>query len=139
MMFFYKLDSMERDYWLDRAVSAWTAGKNIVVDHGINFAGNIIFGRKHANDGFVKALFKRGNLDYPISLLLRKLSDENGVLTFCRKQNPKSSIVEYRPVIKDGCRCGWTRNSAKNGQLWDNDGQSENTGGSASIDTTSGY
>lgn len=66
-MFFCKLDSVGQDYWLDRAVNAWTAGKNIVVDHDINFPpGNIIFGSKQASNGLVKSLFKRGNLDYHI-------------------------------------------------------------------------
>ena len=27
--------------------------------------------------------------------------------------------MEYRPVMKDGHRCGWIGHSAKNGQLWD--------------------
>jgi hypothetical protein len=39
-MFFCKLDLVGQDYWLDdRGVSAWTAEKNIVVDHDTNFAG----------------------------------------------------------------------------------------------------
>jgi hypothetical protein len=117
-MFFYKLDSYGNDYWLNSAVSDWTTEKKIVVDHDTNFAGNIIFGRKRASEGFVKSLFKRANLDYHISLLRRKLSDKYGV-TFCRKQNPRSTIMEYRPVMKDGHRCGWIGHSAKNGQLWD--------------------
>jgi hypothetical protein len=123
-MFFYKLDSIGRDYWLDRAVSAWTNERKIVVDHDTNYFGNKIFGRKRASDGFVKSLFKRANLDYHISLLRRKLSEKYGV-TFCRKKNPKGTIREYRPVIKGGQRCGWIGHSAKNGQLWDDEDDGE--------------
>jgi hypothetical protein len=125
-MFFTMLDSIGRDYWLDSAVSAWTTRKKIVVDHDINSGSNIIFGRKRGSDGFVKSLFKRANLDYHISLLRRKLMDKYGI-TFCRKKNPKSSIMEYRPVNKDGHRYGWIGHSARNGQLWDNNEQFEKT------------
>jgi hypothetical protein len=137
-LFFCNLDLAGQDYWLDREVSAWTTEKNIVVDHDINFPGNLIFGRKQAvqqaSDGFVKSLFKGGNLDYHISLLRRKLSGKYGV-TFCRKQNSKSNIVEYRSVMKDGCQCGWIGNSARNGLRWHNEIQPENTGEVETIDT----
>jgi hypothetical protein len=116
-MFFRELDSVGRDYWLDIAVSAWTDRRKIVVDHSTSYSGNKYFGKKRDSEGFVK-LFKRANLDYHISLLQRKLNDKYGV-TFCRKQNPKSSIMEYRPVMKGKERYGWIGHSARNEQLWD--------------------
>jgi hypothetical protein len=117
-MFFHELDSVGRDYWLDSAVSAWTEKQKIVMDHSTGYSGNKIFERKRDSEGFVKSLFKRANLDYHISLLRRKLSDKYGV-TFCRKQNAKSSIMEYRPVMQGKERIGWIGHSARDGQLWE--------------------
>jgi hypothetical protein len=133
-MFFSMLDSVGRDYWLDSAVSSWTS-KKIVVDHDMNYGSNIIFGRKRGTDGFVKLLFKRANLDYHILLLQQKLMDKYGI-TFCCKKNPKSSIMEDRPVNKDGHRYSWFGHSARNGHIWDHNEQLEKTEGATSKGTS---
>jgi hypothetical protein len=137
-MFFYKLDAVGCDFWLDRVVSVWTNERKIVLDHDPNYLGNKIFGRKRASDGFVKSLFKWANLDYYISLLQTKLNEKYGV-TFCQKKNPKGTIMEYRPVIKGGQQCGWIGRLAKNEQLWDDEDDCEklkNTEGTASMGTS---
>jgi hypothetical protein len=54
-MFFYKLDSVGGDYWLDSAVSAWTDRKEIVVDHRMGYSGNKMFGRRQASATSTKA------------------------------------------------------------------------------------
>jgi hypothetical protein len=102
-LFHTKLDGTGDDYWLQAAVTAWEVGNGVTVETDPMFKGNSILGRQRSGPCFVRALYKRANLDTYIQSLREKLKRVYN-LGFSRRKGCGKDATNYRTVDR-GNKC----------------------------------
>jgi hypothetical protein len=105
-LFHIKLDGNCHDFWLQAAVIAWEVGKGVTVETDPMFEGNSIFGRQRSGPCFVRALYKRANLDTYIQSLREKLKRVYN-LGFSRRKGCGKDATNYRTVMIEGVNVGY--------------------------------
>jgi hypothetical protein len=105
-LFHIQLDGTGHDFWLQSAVAAWEVKMGVTVETDPTFEGNSIFGRQRSGPCFVRALYKRANLDTYIQTLREKLKRVYN-LGFSRRKGCGKDATRYRLVKMEGENVGY--------------------------------